>query len=167
MALLDAKKDVSSSTIISSLNSSSDVASGLPHVWFGELDADPGWVNQQASSPGNAKHEEEHASPSLARGYTGWVLRMRPEWRFETQTVLDLTCHGNSFRWTLSRGTGNAVLWHDLSFLEINSGDTKKIQYNRLGDADGWWKDHTKAVATRWSRPWRSAPLKAFLGELG
>lgn len=48
MVLLSAKKDISSSGIISSLNRSSSVAYELPHVWFGVLDADQGWVNQQA-----------------------------------------------------------------------------------------------------------------------
>lgn len=48
MVLLSAKKDTSSSGIISSLNRPSSVASELPHVWFGALDADQGWVNQQA-----------------------------------------------------------------------------------------------------------------------
>lgn len=44
MVLLDAKTEISSSEIISSLNRSSSVASELPHVWFVELDADLGWV---------------------------------------------------------------------------------------------------------------------------
>lgn len=47
MVLLDAKKEISSSEIIFSLNRSSSVASELPHVWFGELDADLGWVNSR------------------------------------------------------------------------------------------------------------------------
>lgn len=46
MVSLGAKKDTSSSGIISSLNRSPSVASELPHVWFGVLDADQGWVNQ-------------------------------------------------------------------------------------------------------------------------
>lgn len=50
MVLLGAKNHISSSEIISALNRSSSVASELPHVWFGKLDADQGWVNQQASA---------------------------------------------------------------------------------------------------------------------
>lgn len=49
MVLLQAKKDTLVNKTISSLNRSSNVASELPHVWLGELDADQGWVNQWAS----------------------------------------------------------------------------------------------------------------------
>lgn len=42
LVLLGAKKDISSSEIISSLNRSSTVASSLVCGWFGELDADLG-----------------------------------------------------------------------------------------------------------------------------